>query len=87
MDIIKWLETHWVQIGVCWFAIQNLLKALQDTMDAIPKGLPPLAKIYWFMQGIGGYLFLGNRPQPIGATNVKNITADTVVITTEPGKS
>jgi len=58
------MKDHWSQIGVTWFIIQNFLKALQDSIDAMPKGLPFLSEVVYLMQNIGGYLFLGNRPQP-----------------------
>ena len=63
MDIIKLIESHWVQIGIFWFAVQNFLKALQDTLGAMPTGLSRLAQVVFLMQNIGGYLFLGQRPQ------------------------
>ena len=65
MEIQTWLSSHWVQIGVIWFAVQNFLKALQDSLDTMPKGLTFLAEVVYLMQSIGSYLFLGNRPQAI----------------------
>jgi hypothetical protein len=64
----EWLSAHWVQIGVVWFFVQNFLKALQDAEDSEPKGLQPIARISYYMQAIGNYLFLGNRIQPIQKT-------------------
>ena len=78
MNELNWLQSHWVQIGVCWFAIQNFLKALQDSLDAMPKNLAPLSQIIYLMQNIGGYLFMGNRPQSIqGGTNGQSTTSST----------
>jgi len=65
MEIFHWLQKNWVAIGMVWFAIQNFLKALQDSLDAMPKGLPVLAQVVYLMQNIGGYLFTGNRPTAI----------------------
>ena len=64
-QVSAWLQGHWVQIGICWFALQNFLKALQDSLDAMPKGLSFLAEVVYLMNNVGSYLFLGNRPQAI----------------------
>lgn len=64
----NWICSHWVQIGLVWLAVQNFLKALQDALDAMPKGLSFLAEVIYLMQNIGGYLFTGNRPQAITGT-------------------
>lgn len=61
----QWLSSHWIQIGMAWVLIQNFLKSIQDAVDAEPKGLQPLAKIIYYMQAVGGYLFVGNRIQSI----------------------
>lgn len=63
MEIVNWVQNHWAQIGVSWFVVQNFLKSLQDTLDAMPKGLHPLAEVVFIMQNMGGYLFMGSRPQ------------------------
>lgn len=68
MDIIKWLEEHWMQIGFGWLATQTFLKGLQDAIDAEPVDIKdkPLAKISYYMGAIGGYVFTGNRIKQIG---------------------
>ena len=70
MDIYTWLQNHWVQIGVGWILIQNLLKAVQDAIDAEPPELKtkPLARVSYYMTAVGGYLFAGNRIQAITKT-------------------
>ena len=65
MLILNWIQSHWVEIGIVWVAVQNFLKALQDSLDAMPKGMTFLAEVVYLMQNIGGYLFTGNRPQAI----------------------
>lgn len=65
MDIVHIVKSHLVQIGLGWLLVQNFLKALQDAIDAEPKGLQPIARIVYYMQAIGGYVFAGNRIQPI----------------------
>jgi hypothetical protein len=69
MDIINWIEKHWVQIGMVWLATQNILKAIQDSLDNMPKGTPILRKISTLMQDVSAYVFTGNRPAAI--TNEK----------------
>lgn len=66
-----------MQIGIVWFAIQNFLKALQDSLDAMPKGLSFLAEVIYLMNNIGMYLFTGNRPRSItdGAVAPQNTGA------------
>lgn len=68
----QWLSQHWVQIGVVWFFVQNFLKALQDAEDAEPPEVKakPIARVSYYMGSIGGYLFTGNRIQPIQKTGV-----------------
>jgi hypothetical protein len=64
--ITSWIVSHLAQIGVCWLAIQKFLTSIQDAIDAQPKDLkPPLGKLIYYMQAIGGYLFLGNRAKAI----------------------
>ena len=65
---MKFLQNHWIQIGVAWILIQNFLKALQDAIDAEPPEIKakPIARISYYMQAIGGYLFAGNRIKSIG---------------------
>lgn len=70
MNIEQWLSSHWMQIGVGWILVQNFLKAIQDAIDAEPKGLQPIARVVYYMQAVGGYLFAGNRVKPIGGANV-----------------
>lgn len=85
MEIFKWIQDHWMQIGVVWFVIQNFLKALQDSIDAMPKGLSFLAEVVYLMNNIGSYLFLGNRPQSIkGELNVKVPVSTGTVATSIP---
>lgn len=72
MELFKNIQSHWMQIAVVWFAVQNFLKALQDSLDAMPKGLTLLAEVVYLMQNIGGYLFLGNRASAIKPTEVKD---------------
>lgn len=62
------------ELGVAWLFLQNFLKALQDALDAEPPDLKnkPLGKIVYYMQAIGGYLFMGQRIQSIGGLNAKN---------------
>lgn len=68
--MIQWLSSHWIQIGFGWVFIQNLLKSLQDAEDSEPPDLKlkPIARISYYMSAIGGYLFTGNRIQPITKT-------------------
>jgi hypothetical protein len=68
MDILGYLQSHIMQIGVGWLALQNILKAIQDAFDSLPKDKPTpiLRKIVLIMQAVSGYLFLGNRPTAIG---------------------
>ncbi len=68
MDILTWFKFHWMEIGIGWLAVQTFLKAIQDAIDAEPKGLEPIARIVYYMQATGGYLFTGNRIQPIQKT-------------------
>jgi len=70
MEAWHWLQAHWVQIGLGWLAVQTFLKSVQDAIDAEPKGLQPIAKVIYYMQAIGGYLFAGNRAQAITKTGV-----------------
>lgn len=64
----QWLSSHWAQIGVSWFVVQNFLKALQDAEDVEPPELKskPIARMSYYMQAMGSYLFLGNRPTKTG---------------------
>lgn len=55
---MDWITSHWVEIGVVWFAFQNLAKAVTD-VTATKKDDAILAKI----SSIMGYLFVGKRPQ------------------------
>lgn len=71
MEILHQVKAHWIQIAICWFAVQKFLTSVQDAIDAMPRNLPPIAKIVYFMQAIGNYLFLGNRVQSIGGPNVQ----------------
>jgi hypothetical protein len=88
MEIFKHIQDHWVQIAIVWFAIQNFLKALQDSLDAMPKGLSFLAEVVYLMNNIGSYLFLGNRPQSIqGASNDKVSISSGTITTSIPGPS
>lgn len=69
----QWLNSHHAnliaEIGFVWLTVQKLLTAVQDAVDAEPKDLkPPFGKVLYYMQAIGGYLFAGNRPQPIQKT-------------------
>ena len=68
MDAIKYLESHWMQIGMGWLATQAFLKGLQDSIDAEPVDIKskPIARVSYYMSAISSYLFLGNRPQAIG---------------------
>lgn len=63
----EWLASHWVQIGVVWFFVQNFLKALQDAEDAEPPAVKdkPIARVSYYMNAIGAYIFTGNRIQSI----------------------
>lgn len=70
MAIYQWLQAHWMQIGLGWLAAQTFLKSVQDAIDAEPKGLTAINRILYYMQAIGGYLFAGNRVQPIQKTGV-----------------
>jgi len=71
MNIQNWLSGHWIQIGVVWILVQNFLKALQDAIDAEPKGLQPIARIVYYMNAVGQYLFIGNRVKSITNTQQK----------------
>ena len=68
MDIVKLIESHWMQIGFFWLATQTFLKGLQDAIDAEPVDIKtkPLARIAYYMNAIGQYTVLGNRVKPIG---------------------
>ena len=68
--IIPYIESHWVQIGLSWLAIQNVLKSIQDAIDALPKDkpIPILTKIVLVMNSVSQYIFLGNRPTTTGGT-------------------
>jgi hypothetical protein len=63
-------EALWMKIGLAWVLIQNILKAAQDAEDSEPPNLKdkPLARIAYYMQAVGSYLFTGNRIQPIQKT-------------------
>ena len=63
--IVDYLQKHWVEIGLIWVTIQNVLKGVQDSLDSIPKGAPLLTRIVAIMRGVSMYLFTGNRPTPI----------------------
>jgi hypothetical protein len=78
MRIYNFLQSHWVQIGLCWLAIQNFLKAIQDSIDTMPKGLPFLSEVVYIMQGVGSYLFLGNRPTPIQPNPISTLPTKVV---------
>jgi hypothetical protein len=70
MEVINYIENHWMQIGIGWLVLQNFLKAIQDSVDSEPAGLkPPFGKLLYYMSAISQYAFLGNRPQPIGGIN------------------
>lgn len=72
MNIFHWAQDHWMQIGFGWLATQTFLKAVQDAIDAEPIDLKakPFARIAYYMQAVGSYLFTGNRVQPIQKTGV-----------------
>ena len=63
--ILFYLQNHWVQIGLIWLAVQNVLKAVQDAIDAMPPNTPILRKITMIMGAVGQYIFTGNRPTAI----------------------
>lgn len=62
--MIKYILAHKFQLIVAWLAVQNILKAIQDAFDTLPKDkpIPIITKIILVMQSISGYLALGNRP-------------------------
>ena len=60
--MLDYIKSHWFQIGLIWLATQNVLKAIQDALDAVPKDKPILTKIVAVMNAAGQYLFFGNRP-------------------------
>lgn len=80
MEILKYIQNHAsviAEVGVAWLFIQNFLKAIQDAVDAQPVNLkPPFGKIIYYMQAVGGYLFLGNRIQKIGGNDESKLLAD-----------
>ena len=60
--MVEYLQKHWVEIGLGWLTLQNVLKGVQDSLGALPKDAPPLTKVIAFMDGVGRYLFVGMRP-------------------------
>lgn len=61
-QVIHFLKHHWLEIGFVWLTLQNVLKGIQDSLDAIPKDAPFLTKIVAVMSGASRYLFAGTRP-------------------------
>ena len=66
MDVLHYIQTNWAQIGVVYLIIIKVLTAIQDAVDAEPKDLkPPFGRIIYYLQAVGGYLSIGNRPAAI----------------------
>lgn len=68
MGIEHWIMSHKALLLALWLAIQTILKAVQDAIDAEPIELKtkPFARISYYMQAISGYLLAGNRIKSIG---------------------
>lgn len=69
----QWLNGHHAatiaEAGFVWLTITKLLTGIQDAVDAEPKDLkPPFGRIIYYMTAISGYVFAGNRIQPIQKT-------------------
>ena len=59
-------KIHFAEISVAYLLVIKVLTAIQDAVDAEPKDLkPPFGKVIYYLQAVGGYLGLGNRPQSI----------------------
>lgn len=71
MEIYTWTLKHWEGIGLVYLVTLRFLTAIQDAIDVEPKDLkPPLGRVIYYLQAVGGYVFAGNRVQPIQKTGV-----------------